>query len=118
MRATLALPGSSRAGDRDQEAREAVRLLATIPIPPTRTNASGALYVFDISFIDANTGLYYLADRSNAVIDVIDTRTNSLVRQIPGNFKGFTGNNVTGAEPRARQVDSLNPRRVPRGVIF
>src|SRR5437868_15394760 len=37
----------------------AVRLLTTIPVPGT------ALRAFDISWVDASTQRYYLADRSN-----------------------------------------------------
>jgi len=55
------------------------------------------MYVFDISFVDQTTQTYYLADRSNAVVDVVDARTNQLVSQISATpaFKGFTGNNGT-----------------------
>jgi hypothetical protein len=74
--------------DRDSDgAREAVKLIKTIPVP--------GLGVFDISWIDPATQLYYLADRSNKVIDVVDARRDVLVRQIRGNFRGFTGNNDT-----------------------
>ncbi len=65
----------------------AVKFLTTVPVPGLR--------VFDISWIDPHTQLYYLADRSNKTIDVIDAKRNVLVRQISGNFKGFTGNNDT-----------------------
>jgi hypothetical protein len=67
----------------------AVRLLTSIPVP-------GHLVVFDISWLDADTQLYYLADRSNSTIDVIDARRNVFVKQIAkGSFTGFTGNNDT-----------------------
>ena len=65
----------------------AVKFLTTVPVP--------GLTVFDISWIDPHTQLYYLADRSNKTIDVIDAKRNVLVKQISGNFKGFTGNNDT-----------------------
>jgi hypothetical protein len=66
----------------------AVRLLTTIPIPPTDPN--GALYSFDISWIDQATQRYYLADRSNKVIDVANAANSKFVRQIAANppFKG------------------------------
>ena len=72
--------------DRDG-AGQAVKLVRTIPVP--------GLVVFDISFVDPATQLYYLADRSNRTIDVVDARRDVLVRQITGGFKGFTGNNDT-----------------------
>src|SRR3984893_2012612 len=76
----------------------AVRLLTTVPIPGTKANtSSGNMYVFDISFVDQTTQTYYLADRSNAVVDVVDARSNALISQISAKpaFKGFTGSNAT-----------------------
>jgi hypothetical protein len=52
------------------------------------------LRAFDISWVDAATAHYYLADRTNASVDVVDTMTNSVVTQI-GGFVGATGNNDT-----------------------
>jgi hypothetical protein len=76
----------------------AVRLLTTVPIPGTKTNTTGGkMFVFDISFVDQTTQTYYLADRSNAVVDVVNAQTNQLISQISAKpaFKGFTGNNAT-----------------------
>src|SRR5438552_10543374 len=76
----------------------AVHLLKTVAIPGTKANTTGGnMYVFDISFVDQTTQTYYLADRSNAVVDVVDARTNALISQISAKpaFKGFTGNNAT-----------------------
>jgi len=39
---------------------------------------------FDIAFVDANAHLMAFADRTNASVDVIDTRTNKVVRQLTG----------------------------------
>src|SRR5206468_8017139 len=54
-------------------------------------------YVFDISFVDQTTQTYYLADRSNAVVDVVNAKTNALIAQVSASpaFKGFTGSNAT-----------------------
>jgi DNA-binding beta-propeller fold protein YncE len=62
--------------------------LAKIAIPgkPLRS--------FDIGWVDPATARYYLADRSNSSVDVVDTTENTVVKQITG-FKGFTGNNDT-----------------------
>jgi len=68
---------------------DAVRLITTIPI------AGDALKSFDISWVDPHSRLYFLADRSNRAIDVIDTRRNVVVDQITGGFAGATGNNDT-----------------------
>ena len=85
--------GSGRAADRDHGQREGpVRLLKTIPIPGTAANATnGKLYSFDISFIDELTQTYYLADRSNAAVDVVDAKTAAFIGQISVSppFAGF-----------------------------
>ena len=58
--------------------RGAVRLLKTIPVPVTPSNnTAGAMYSFDISWVDQGTHTYYLADRSNRVVDIVDTKTNT-----------------------------------------
>ena len=71
----------------------AVRLLTTIPIPTTdaAVSTAGALYSYDISWIDQGTQLYYLADRSNNVIDVANAKNSTFVKQLAANppFKGF-----------------------------
>src|SRR3984893_12685258 len=94
--AMLATGASSREGERDNGA--AVRLLKTVPIPGTPANTTaGKMFVFDISFVDQKTQTYYLADRSNAVVDVVDAETGSFVKQIAASppFRGFSGNNGT-----------------------
>jgi hypothetical protein len=49
---------------------------------------------FDISYV--TKGHYYLGDRTNAAVDVVDTSTNSVTQQIgKGQFAGATGNNNT-----------------------
>src|SRR5262245_6599127 len=97
--------GSGRADDREgkgdrenegQNQREgnndrAVRLFRTVAIPPTEANTTaGALYSFDISFVDQATQTYYLADRSNKTVDVVDTKTLKLTNRVTGGFAGFT----------------------------
>jgi hypothetical protein len=73
-------------------------LLKTIPINGTAASPSTKLFSFDISWVDPTTGLYFLADRSNAALDVIDTKTDTLFGQIGGpgvGFAGDTGNTAT-----------------------
>src|SRR5262249_29274779 len=48
-----------------------------------------------ISFVDAVAGVYVLADRTNKSIDVVDTSSNTVIRQLQPGFVGFTGNNDT-----------------------
>jgi hypothetical protein len=49
----------------------------------------------DVSWVDSDRAEYYLADRSNAGIDVIDTRNLTFKRTIPG-FVGAIINKTTG----------------------
>jgi DNA-binding beta-propeller fold protein YncE len=69
---------------------QAVRPVAVIDIP------GASLESFDISWVDATTQTYYLADRSNAGVDVIDAKAHTFVKRI-GGFVGFRGkNDVSG----------------------
>jgi DNA-binding beta-propeller fold protein YncE len=88
--AVFALLGSllgSPIANADTVANSTVRL-AKIAVP------GKALRSFDIGWGDPAGARYYLADRSNAAVDVIDTTENAVVGQIKG-FKGFTGDNDT-----------------------
>jgi len=60
------------------------RRVATIPL------ATSANYPFDISWVDAASGRYYLGDRGAEGIDIVDTRTNTLI----GKIGGFVGQNA------------------------
>jgi hypothetical protein len=75
------------------------RCLTAVQIP------GNALRSFDISWVNPDRAEYYLADRSNAGIDIIDTQSNTFKRRFPG----FTGavlntagtavnNNVSGPD--------------------
>src|SRR5262249_25833657 len=56
---------------------------------------SQKLGAFDIGFVDPAHGVYLLADRTNASIDVVDTSTNQVINQFKPGFVGATGNNDT-----------------------
>jgi len=64
------------------------QLVQIIPIP------GAPLASYDISWVDPTRHHYYLADRSNAGVDIFDTRTNEFVGRV-GGFVGFTGSNDT-----------------------
>ena len=98
----LPLGTAPRAEDHGQTKGEAgadraLRLKTLAPIPATTSNTTGAMYVFDISFVDQKTETYYLADRSNAVVDVVDADTGTFTKQIAAvpAFRGFSGSNAT-----------------------
>jgi len=76
---------------------DAFGLFESIPVPPTGSNnTAGGLYSFDISWVDQAAHRYYLADRSNNTVDIVNTTTNTLIARLgTGTFAGFTGANST-----------------------
>jgi hypothetical protein len=81
--------GGGKGGDEGRADRGAVRLLKTIPIPGTTLNPTGGnMYSFDISWVDQQSHTYYLADRSNLAVDVVDTKAGKLVAQLQAGFAG------------------------------
>jgi hypothetical protein len=71
--------------DNDNRGREAgadraLRLLTLVPVPVgALNNTAGGMYSFDISNVDQTTQTYYLADRSNKVVDVVDASTGQFI---------------------------------------
>src|ERR1700719_346018 len=59
---------------------------------------------FDISWVNPDRAEYYLGDRSNAGIDIINTKDNTFKRTIPGfvgiklNANGTVNNNISGPD--------------------
>jgi len=133
--AMLPLLGSSAWAQSEEtsEPAAALRLIKIIPINGTAGSPNTQLFSFDISFVDPKTGLYYLADRSNRALDVIDTTgafagqgsstgPDTLFGQIGGtafNFGGDTGlnqpsnvaqgpNGVVAASPCIFATDGLS----------
>jgi len=93
--ANTAFAAGDNQGGRGKEAGSdrAVRLLEVIPVPVNPTNASGGLYSFDISWVDQHTQTYYLADRSNTGVDIVDAANGTFRTRINAtpSFAGFTG---------------------------
>src|SRR5712691_5815464 len=95
--AVLLAGSAAWSGEGSQSGREAgsdraIRLLTLAPIPPTKANnTAGAMYSFDISWVDQATQTYYLADRSNVTVDVVDAKTGTFAKQLPATppFRGF-----------------------------
>src|SRR5262249_7689205 len=69
---------------------EVFGVTSVIPLPDSQK-----LGAFDIGFVDPEHGLYLLADRTNASIDVVNTSTNQLIHQFKPGCVGATGNNDT-----------------------
>ena len=59
--------------------------------------AAGTFFSFDISWFDPVLNKYFLADRNNKAIDVLDPNdlAASVTQFLNPGFAGFTGNNDT-----------------------
>jgi hypothetical protein len=68
-------------------------LLTYIPVPADTANTQpgGAFSSFDISFADPVTGNVFIADRSNAAVDIFSGSSNTFL----GRATGFTGQGAT-----------------------
>jgi len=57
---------------------------------------------FDIGYVDSNAGRYYIADRSNAAIDIFDTQKRTFIGRVTGfagikkDANGRVANNIGG----------------------
>ena len=63
----------------------AVHLLTTVAIPVATGNPAKGMFSWDISFVDQTTQILYVADRSNAAVEVIDAKANKFITQLKGN---------------------------------
>src|SRR3989442_123687 len=112
--------GSGRAEDRqDRQDRDngrvkgPVKLLKTIPVPVSAVNGTaGALYSFDISFVDAATQTYYLADRSNKAYDAVTAKPDTCVAQIFPNTGQVPSAGFVPCSPAAGANDCAGPNGV------
>ncbi len=73
-----------------------VRAQTSAPGPSAVILLPNVTRAFDISWVDPASHRYYLGDRTNSAVDVIDTTNDTLITQI-GGFAGFHGmNDVAG----------------------
>jgi hypothetical protein len=88
----------------------ASRLIKTIPVPVNASNnTAGAMYSVDISWVDQARQLYFLADRSNKAVDVVDAKTDTFLKQIQPN----NGHNpFAGVSPPAFATGTAGPNGV------
>jgi hypothetical protein len=88
-------------------------LLTTIPVPPSLDNAQGGAFTtYDIAYFDGTTQLMYLADRSNASVDIFSAQTNSFVGRVggtPGNLGLFVGIQPKPVNPATVNNDISGP---------
>ena len=87
------------AGGRDAGAAP-TRLVDVVPdVDANVTLTAPPAVSFDISWVDPTTHTYYLADRSNASVDLIDIRSATFI----GRITGFRGVQPAGPGGQGRQ---------------
>jgi DNA-binding beta-propeller fold protein YncE len=79
------------------------RKIATIA-PPAPFKGAEA---YDIGWVDPASETYYLTDRTNATVDVVDARTDRLVKSIHG-FIGTHGVDATSGPDGILEIPSRN----------
>ena len=82
-------------------------LLTTIPLNVGTASFTG----YDLSVVDPSTQLYYLTDRSANAIDVISTKTDTIIERIgqgSGLFGGTAGGNNNIAGPNGISITTLS----------
>jgi hypothetical protein len=63
------------------EPKETYKVVHIVPLPAgSKSNPTNPLVSADIAWVDADSHVYALTDRSNRSIDIIDTRKNEKIR--------------------------------------
>jgi len=93
---------SALAGAAAAAGAASISLVTTMAVPGNKLDN------FDIGYVDSNAGRYYIADRSNAAIDIFDTQKKTFV----GRVGGFVGVKL---DANGRAVGNLSG---PNGVAF
>ncbi|HEY4439304.1 MAG TPA: hypothetical protein VGN14_02555, partial [Candidatus Elarobacter sp.] len=57
--------------------------------------AAGTKFTYDIGIVDATAHRYYLADRTNSALDIVNTDSLAVIGQVKGGFAGQTASNDT-----------------------
>ena len=89
--ATLAVAGPAAA---QANLGPLFQVTAVIGVPVTGQGAQ-TFFSFDISWNDPVLNKFFLADRSNKAIDVVNATTFAITQFVNPAFAGFTGNNDT-----------------------
>jgi PEP-CTERM motif len=79
-----------------------------IPTSPSNVQPGGVFSSFDISYFDPLTQLDYVADRSNAAVDIFSAQTNSFVGRIGGTCCLFSGQTATTSTSGPDGVQVIN----------
>ncbi len=84
-------------------------LKTLIAVPASADNTAGGKFVtYDISYFDPLTQLDYLADRSNASVDIFSAVTNTFVGRIGGSGHLFSGQQASNDTSGPDGVQVIN----------
>jgi len=73
----------------------------------TATNPTGKFASFDISWVDNQRDVYYLADRSNNAVDVVDAIDGSFIKNLgQGDFAGVIAGTPNRSGPDGVVTDN------------
>jgi len=78
--------------------------------------SSSVVYSFDLGQVDPATGLYYVTDRTNKSIDVVDTNTGRFAMQFRQAFAGCNSGSPTHPTPLPTCAGANNDMSGPDGL--
>ena len=78
--------------------------------------SSSVVYSFDLGQVDQATGLYYVTDRTNKSIDVVDTNTGRFAMQFKQAFAGCNTGNPAKPTPLPTCAGANNDMSGPDGL--
>src|SRR5689334_6915538 len=78
--------------------------------------SSAVVYSFDLGVVDASTGRYYVTDRTNKSIDVVDTGNPNSVTQFKQAFAGCNTGSPTAPTPLPTCAGANNDMSGPDGI--
>jgi DNA-binding beta-propeller fold protein YncE len=95
--------------------------VAVIALPPSSVGGgfgggggfhARGLNSFDIGFVDPAIHTYVLADRTNAAVDVVDTKNNTFTKYLQANFVGNCADVVPSGVPASFCTNASGPNGV------
>jgi DNA-binding beta-propeller fold protein YncE len=102
--AAMLVAGCGGGGGGSSGAKVEIESFMTVPNVGAGTNFS-----FDLGVVDSAKSRYYFTDRNNKSVDVFDTRSGALIKQITGGFAGCdTGPTCVGANNDKSGPDGIN----------
>jgi len=78
--------------------------------------SASVVYSFDLGQVDQATGLYYVTDRTNKSIDVVDTKTGLFAMQFKQAFAGCNSGSPTKPTPLPTCAGANNDMSGPDGL--